>query len=335
MIETAKISLGLIPVLFFLGGLIVLDSFKLIKLKAVIFTIIVGCLSAGLSLIINRGIYIFFDFDIYYFTRYVAPTVEEILKSLFLIYLIRCNKVGFMVDAAIRGFAIGAGFALVENIFYWTTLDNTQLTLWIVRGFGTAAMHGGTMAIFGIISKSLSERKDKTNLVIFLPGLVLSIILHSIFNHFILPPLISTAILLSTFSLLVMAIFHQSEKATRHWLGSGLDTDLKLFEAITTGKIMNTRIGVYLESLNDRFPVRVVADMLCLIRVHLELSMRAKGILLMRQSSLKLPPDEEVTAMFEELEIHKKSIGRTGLLAIQPYLQLSSRDLWQIYMLNN
>ena len=114
---------------------------------------------------------------------------------------------------------------------------------------------------------------------------------------------------------------------------SGLDADMKLFEAITTGKIMDTRIGQYLESLNDRFSVSDVTDMLGLLKVHLELSLRAKGLLLMRNAQLKPSQDEEISEMFAEIKQLKKSIGTTGQLAIQPYLQTSSRDLWQIYML--
>jgi hypothetical protein len=42
------------------------------------------------------------------FSRYVAPLTEETLKTLCLLYPLRRREIGFLVDAAIVGFAIGA-----------------------------------------------------------------------------------------------------------------------------------------------------------------------------------------------------------------------------------
>ena len=97
---------------------------------------------------------------------------------------------------------------------------------------------------------------------------------------------------------------------------------------------METKIGVYLESLNDHFSYKVVADLLDYLRVHMELSMQAKGILLARKSGVKADPDPEVKGMFAELATLEKRIGPTGKLAIVPFLRRSSRDLWEIHMLS-
>ena len=43
--------------------------------------------------------------------------------------------------------------------------------------------------------------------------------------------------------------------------------------------------------------------------------------------------DEATREKFTELGYLEKSIGRTGLLAIQPMLHMSHKDLWQLYML--
>ena len=41
---------------------------------------------------------------------------------------------------------------------------------------------------------------------------------------------------------------------------------------IGAGKVSDTRVGSYLMSLRDRFPPEVVADMLCLLRIQVELA---------------------------------------------------------------
>lgn len=271
------------------------------------------------------------DYDTY--TRYFAPVVEETLKALFLIFLIHSNRIGFMVDSAICGFAIGAGFAFLENIHFLRALDEDALYIWVARGFGTAIMHGGATAVFGIVAKSLYDRKSNLRILTILPGLFLAMIIHSLFNHFILPPVYSTFLILIVFPVIITAVYQQSEKATKDWLGVGFDSDQELLELISTGNLSETRVGRYLHSLKDRFQGEIVADMLCLLRLHLELSIRAKGILMMKESGFKVTPDPAVKAKFEEMAYLEKNIGTTGHLAIMPFIHTSNRHLWQLYML--
>src|SRR4030042_818092 len=68
------------------------------------------------------------------------------------------RRVGFLVDAAIAGFAVGAGFAAAENLQYFVTLGPSSLLLWVVRGFGTALMHGSAPAVLAILAKLLGAR---------------------------------------------------------------------------------------------------------------------------------------------------------------------------------
>ncbi|MFQ5798246.1 MAG: PrsW family glutamic-type intramembrane protease [Bacteroidota bacterium] len=328
-----RIAVSLLPVFLFLTALVFLDSYRLVKLRAVLFTTLVGSIVSGASFFINIGTVQLLDVGISFYSRYGAPIVEELLKASYLVYLIRAKKIGFMVDGAIYGFAIGAGFAFLENIYYLQSVGNPNLFVWIVRGLGTAVMHGGTTAILGIISKNLSDRHSSDKLRVFLPGLAVAIIIHSFFNHFFFSPQVTTVIQLVVLPLIVLIVFDQSEKSLRDWLEMGLDTDAHVLEMIITGNISESRIGIYLKSLQGRFPGEVVADMLCLLRIHLELAIRAKGILLMREAGFRTTPDPEIKAKFDELKYLEKSIGKTGKLAILPFLHTSSRDLWQLHFL--
>ncbi|UCD95347.1 MAG: PrsW family intramembrane metalloprotease [Candidatus Zixiibacteriota bacterium] len=331
----AKIPVSLSPVFCFLAALIFLDSYKLVRLTSVVRTIIIGSAGAVVCLLINRILLEYIGVSTSTYTRYFSPVAEELVKAAFVIYLFRTARVGFMVDAAIHGFAVGAGFAFAENLYYLYSLESANVLLWIIRGFGTAIMHGGTMSIFGVVSKDMTDRHPSGGFWMYLPGLVIAVVFHSVFNHFIFSPLVSTVVLLVGLPLLFMIVFKISEDATRKWLGVGMDADIELLEIINTGRISETRIGRYLDSLKARFPGPVVADMLCFLRLHLELSLRAKGILLSRQFGCDITSDPEVRAKFEELGYLEKSIGKTGRLAILPFLRIGSRDLWQIYMLRN
>lgn len=327
------IAVSLLPCLLFLVVLQFLDSYKLVAPRSVLASIAVGALAAFACLHLNSWLLGRLGASPAVFSRYVAPFTEEGMKAIYVAYLITSKRVGFMVDAAIHGFAVGAGFALSENIYYLGAIEGGTVLLWVVRGFGTAVVHGSVMAIFGILSKSIVDRHAAPAWHHFLPGLAAAVSIHSFFNHFILPPLAFTGVLLAVLPLLVVLVFDRSEKATRAWLGLGFDTDLELLEEILTGEIRRSRVGVYLESLKSRFPGTVVGDMLCLIRVHVELSMRAKGMLLAREAGLRIPIDQQVQASLAELKYLEGAVGKTGRLALKPFLSRRSRDLWQLYML--
>ena len=328
-----RILVGLLPVFAFLLALILLDSFKLVKLRTVARLIAAGGLAAVMSLILNRQIGMALGLDGPALARYLAPVVEELLKSAVVIFLIARHRVGFLVDAAIIGFAVGAGFAALENIQYFMVLGEESIALWIVRGFGTSLMHGSTTAIMAIISKQISDTHGGPHPWVFLPGLVVGTLLHSVFNHFFIAPTITTVLILVVLPAFFIAVFHLSESRTREWLGTGFDTDAELLEAIAAGQASDSRIGGYLEDLRHRFPPETVVDMVCLLRLRLELSIRAKGILLARQAGFDLPPDSDMEGRFAELRFLEHSVGRTGLLAMSPLFHFSDRDLWQYHMI--
>lgn len=327
----AETPVGFLPVLAFLTALIYLDSYKLVRLHSIVPAIIIGGIAAAMAMLLNVWLLTSFTIDTTIFARYLAPPIEEILKAIYIVLLMKRRRIGFPVDGAIYGFAIGTGFALIENIYYMSALKNSSVLLWIVRGFGTAVMHGGATAVFAIIVRTLADR-SKSVIPALLSALLVATVAHSLFNHFVLPPVIMTLLLVIFFPLLIIFVFNRSEKATRNWLGMSMDVDTELLEVITTGGISQTRVGRYLESLKTSFAGEVVADMLCYLRIYLELAVRAKGILLMREAGFEISSDPEIRAKLEELRFLERSIGRTGKLAILPFMNISSRDLWQLYL---
>lgn len=310
-----------------------MDSFQLVKVWQVVFAITIGFAAAFSAILVNMNLFNWLDISTLDFSRFAAPVSEEILKILFVVYLIRASKVGFMVDAAISGFAVGAGFAIIENLYYMNMLTEAGLLTWFVRGFGTAIMHGGTTAIAAIISKDLSDRKEWPQLLIFLPGLSAAILLHALFNMFILPPISSALFILLLLPPIFLLIFRHSEQNTRKWLGTGLDSDMEILQILMAGNISETRVGNYLNSIQNKFTPAVVGDIICYLRVYLELSIKAKGILIMKENGFDLPADPDIDAQFNELNFLENQIGKTGKLAMQPLLKLKNTDLWQLSMI--
>ena len=325
--------LGLLPVICFLTGLVYLDSYKLVGIRWVIGIIVAGGITVGIGYLINSYLLAVLGVEFTTYTRYISPFIEEILKALIILVLIRFNRVGFLVDAAIFGFAVGAGFAMVENVFFLQVLPETTTGVWIVRGFGTAIMHGGATAIFAVAGRAYMSQKRTLGVVAFLPGLLIAYVTHSIFNHFFLSPILTTIGFLVVLPMLMAAVFQQSEKSVVEWLDVGFDADTELLELINSGELSESKIGQYLHSLKEKFDGAIVADLLCYLRLHVELALRAKGLLMMRESGFQNAPGAETRAKLEEMKYLETSIGATGKLAIRPFLQMSRKDLWQFYML--
>ena len=149
---------ALLPVIVFLAALLWLDSYKLLAPSSVVAVIGVGAVMAAVSYPLNAFLLGRLDIGLLAFSRYVSPLTEELLKGLIVLALVRMHRIGFLVDAAIYGFAVGAGFALAENLYYLHLAAEAGMGTWIVRGFGTALMHGGTTALFAVMGLARVER---------------------------------------------------------------------------------------------------------------------------------------------------------------------------------
>jgi hypothetical protein len=187
--------------------------------------------------------------------------------------------------------------------------------------------------VFAMMSKTMADRATGRLAPAFLPGLAVAIVIHSAFNHILLPPLAMTLVLLAVLPVIVLVVFERSEHATREWIGSGLDLEMELLQLVTSEHFVSTRFGRYLQQLRARFPGPIVTDMFCLLRVELELSVQARAMLMAREAGLDVPFDEDVPACLAELEYLRRSIGPTGMLALKPLQVTGQRDQWHKYLM--
>lgn len=326
---------AVLPVLALLAALQFFDSYKLVRLRTVLAAVGAGALAAGASYWINDQLLGMLDWDIARFSRYGSPLTEELLKGALIVALVRSHRIGFLVDAAIVGFAVGTGFALVENLYFLHLLPDATMTTWVVRGFGTAIMHGGGTAIFALIGLAMFERTGGSMWRSFAPAFALVVVVHSAFNHLSHAPQAATLAVMIAMPLLLALAFQRGEAATRDWLGQGFDSDVQMLELINAGQIADSPVGRYLETLRDRFAGALLGDVLCYLRLYTELSLRAKGLLMMREQGFPAEPDDEARASLTELRYLETSIGKTGLCAVRPLLRMSPKDLWQLYLIKS
>ena len=327
-------AFSVLPVFLFLGALVLLDSYKLIPLRAILVAVAAGSVAAGAGYAVNSWLRPALALDLAHFSIYVAPVVEELLKAIYVVWLIRRSKVGFVADAATYGFAVGTGFAFVENVLLLQSYPSATIWAWIVRGFGTALMHGGTTAIVAMMTRTLQKRATGFHPKAVLPGLAAAMLLHSLYNQFLVSPLLATALIVLVLPSIMVVLFQKSERETRTWLGTGFDMDQELLRVTRAGTISDTPVGQYLKELRTSFPPEIIVDTMCLLRLRAELGVRAKGMLLLREAGFEAAADPSLPAKLQEMRYLERSIGRTGMRALKPFIQISSQDLWQLNLLD-
>jgi RsiW-degrading membrane proteinase PrsW (M82 family) len=326
-----RVVIALAPGFVFLAALWWMDTFRLVRKSSIAAAVGYGAAAALACETLHLWLVPASGLDSQPFSRYVAPLTEETLKAAYVAVLIARGRVGFLVDGAVLGFAVGTGFALVENVTYLRYFGDAPLMLWAVRGLGTGVLHGTATAVAAIVTKAMIDHRRLAPSMA--AGVAPAIVMHSVYNHLLVLPALAPALTLVALPLVMVAVFERSERATREWIGAGLDLDLTLLQLVMSDGFHSTRFGRYLARLPGRFDGRVVADMSCLLRIELELAVQAKARLIAQQAGLELPVDDDVRAALAERAYLRQSIGRTGLLALEPLRVTSHRDYWNQYLL--
>lgn len=122
----------------------------------------------------------------------IAPVVEETAKGLGVLILSGHHEMDNTFDGILFGFAVGMGFAAVENWLYFATNANPVvvggLTPWaytiLYRSFLCSLAHGCFTATTGGFIGFFRSRKKLRNFAFagFIIGLPFAIIMHGLFN---------------------------------------------------------------------------------------------------------------------------------------------------------
>src|SRR5438105_14573418 len=225
ILQSVHWGIALIPVLVMLAIFIWLDSCELMNLKEVSLLLVLGAIGALAAWPVSGRLLDTLPIGFSLYSRFIAPWIEEAIKALIMIGLFRMNRIGYKLDAVISGFAIGAGFSVVENIIYLTIFPNYGTGTWLVRGFGTAIMHGTTLALLAAIAHEFAERETREaaadydfSLLWFVPGYGVAVALHTAFNQFPDRPLMAMMAAVLVAPVALIAILSLGTAEAQRWL---------------------------------------------------------------------------------------------------------------------
>jgi len=335
-----KAFIALAPVVLLLVVFDRLDTFNLISAREIAFMLLAGGAIAALSFFANWRVMDGFPIGFSAYSRYVAPVIEESLKAAPLIFLFAQNRIGFKVDAAIAGFAVGAGFSVIENIWYLFTITDANVSAWLVRGFGTAIMHGGATAIFAIISHEMTERQAegsaahyRFNALLFVPGLLAAIAVHSLFNHFPHQPLVIMALTLLLAPATIFLALIRSDRATQQWLAADRAAHELLLAEIRAGHFAETPRGQAINAIAAKLGEKA-QDARAYVELKTELILRAEELIHAAQSGQATALTAEDKIKFAKLESLELTLGKTTLAALAAPLGFTRNDLWELSRLH-
>lgn len=122
-----------------------------------------------------------------YVSRFTAPVVEEVFKSIILWYFVTRPRFRYLVDGAVYGFAAGTGFAVMENFFYIRGNDAGALGIAISRVLTASLMHATASGLVGIgmgrLRRSVQSGPRKYTWPII--GMLSAVILHGVYNNIV------------------------------------------------------------------------------------------------------------------------------------------------------
>ncbi|GAA3895952.1 hypothetical protein GCM10022276_13730 [Sphingomonas limnosediminicola] len=335
--QSAHWGLALFPVLVLLGMFVWLDAFKLMSFREIVFLLLLGGVGALAAWPLAGRMLDTLPIGFSNYSRFVAPWIEEAIKAAIIIILFRLNRIGYKLDAVISGFAIGAGFSVVENIFYLVRFPDYGPGTWLVRGLGTAVMHGTTLAILAATAHEFAERETREasgdfdfRLWWFLPGYLIAVALHTTFNQFPERPMLAMMGAALFAPIALMAIFNFGTTETHQWLTVESAEHKRQLEALRSGKWPEGPAGRKIASLAQRSD----ADQAQRIRRYWELQayiVAEAEETMMEEAAGDAEFDKaEIRAAFKELRELKQGLGRSTYVELRRLLPFSRNDEWEV-----
>ena len=118
--------------------------------------------------------------DLYSIIVIVTPVSEELLKALPILYyaLVISDKRERLFTASM---AIGIGFAVLENAYYFVNYVDFSMIKAVIRAFGAGLMHGMCTLLVGV-GISFVKKKRKLFAVGIFGLLSTAIVYHGVYN---------------------------------------------------------------------------------------------------------------------------------------------------------
>ena len=268
--------------------------------------------------------------------RFIAPIEEEIFKGLILLFLVRRKQFTYFVDGAIYGFAIGIGFAVVENWEYLLSSDQSvQLMVAVVRVISTNLMHATGSSIIGI-AIGLSRFSRRSGRILYpLAGLLVSGTLHVGFNVISNSEFNSTIILIITISVIgligfgvIIGAIRRGMKDSRAWIEEKLGMTDRVTSGETKAVLSLKNIDEVLTPLAEQFGEEKAIHIEKLLKLQARLGILRKSLDKLQDEDLLEATRNDITEVRAEMDKARSAIGSYAMLFLRGVFPEEDSPLW-------
>ena len=116
---------------------------------------------------------------------FVAPLIEELMKGIFLILTVRSKNFDNITDGLVYGGAIGLGFGMTENFFYFFALGvdfQTWIGIVLLRSIFSAVMHCISTGTLGATFALAKFSRPPWKIALPIAGYFTAVIIHFLWN---------------------------------------------------------------------------------------------------------------------------------------------------------
>jgi RsiW-degrading membrane proteinase PrsW (M82 family) len=264
--------------------------------------------------------------------NFAAPIYEEIFKGLVLLYLVRRAKFTYSVDGAIYGFAVGTGFAVVENYVYIYINSSAAAQIAFQRIFLANLIHAFSSAAIGItlgISR-LGIPKKRWRLPVF--GLLLVIVQHMFFNILIgregIHPVIFFLPVLPGI-LFIFYIMQRGKKQARGWIKEklGMENRVTRGEAALVDHLADPEDTLY--PVVERFGAETTSQVEKLLYLQAHIGIKSKALDGLRgNNTIYKAVEAEINEMRTEMKKIQREIGLYAMLFVRGLFTDEMASVW-------
>ncbi|MBI2906448.1 MAG: PrsW family intramembrane metalloprotease [Chloroflexi bacterium] len=264
-----------------------------------------------------------------------APIIEEFLKSLVLIYLVRRPNFTYFVDGAIYGFASGTAFAVLENLLYLSRASAEEgLFLALGRAFSTSLMHGSATALVGISLGRLRFGRGLSRVLSVPLGWGAAMVLHVIFNNVVSQ---GQGSLLGTVLAIVIGLGGAGLTAAfilwglseeRRWLKEtlGIGVGVSAREAAVVQQMSD--LDLLLAPVEQRFGAEKRKTVEAFLKLQARLGIKQKALEMSPTPKLREELGAQVAAMRKEMDELRRGVGVYCMSYVRSILPPETEPVW-------
>lgn len=265
--------------------------------------------------------------------QFIAPITEEILKGLLFVFLFRKINFTYFVDGAIYGFAVGIGFAVLENYEYIANFESAALSIAIGRVISTNLIHASATALVGIAFGLARFQKGFRLVGQILAGLLVAIALHVMFNNLVTR--VSSGLLLlyaaavGIFATVVITrLIKRGLVQARTWIQEKLGatdrvttSETKLVDQIQDAKGLRA-------TLAEAFGEDQADQIQNFLMIQARLGIHRKNLDKFEDPAMKRETEAEMTKLRAEMDAIRRQVGTYAMMTLRGIFPPDDGPLW-------